>query len=347
MINLFRSFCNHLKSREPIQNNQNDIASTPLFTPCYVWPGKRIPFRLYLEDIKCRIFIIENLQHNFQWLSEYRCKFRKNDHFLVIVGCYYHDALVEEAHRMFDALGLNKANFYILCNDERDMELFEKYQFHAVLVNQNAMLDENQTMFPLPTVKLYDAIYVARLIELKRHYLANLIGNLALVAGPTAGSAPSNSIPPHTFRNELELPPSEVCKKINQSYCGLILSANEGASFVSSEYLLCGIPVVSTQSEGGRSIWYNAYNSIIAEPTPASIKEAVNYFVNNPRDPERIRNDHILLGNLHRQRFIHLISSILEKSGIQYIDAQKYFTSHFFHKMREGIEPSYEKLFCN
>ena len=345
MIKLLKPLSQYFNSSGWMPDKGAEREAPHSFTPCYVWPGKQIPFRLYLEDVGCRIFIIENLQHNFEWLQEWHFKFRKNDHFLVIVGCFYHDALVEEASRMFDALGLNKANFHILANDQRDIALFAKYGFHAVLVNQNAMLDENHVMRPIPGAKIYDAVYVARLIALKRHYLASAIDNLALVAGPNAGSAPSEYIPVHTYRNEYELDPNEVCKKINQSYCGLILSENEGASFVSSEYLLCGVPVVSTPSEGGRSIWYNAYNSIIAEPNPLSIKEAVNEFISNSRDPERIRNDHIMLANEHRQRFIALLNSILEQSGIQYIDAQKYFVSHFIHKMREGIEPNYEKLF--
>ena len=47
----------------------------------YVWPNEAFPFRVYLESKNLRIFIIENLQHNFDWLSAYRNRISKRDFF--------------------------------------------------------------------------------------------------------------------------------------------------------------------------------------------------------------------------------------------------------------------------
>ena len=50
---------------------------------------------------------------------------------------------------------------------------------------------------------------------------------------------------------------------------GGVFSEEEGACWASSEYLLCGLPVVSTHSRGGRDVWYSGHNSLIVEPTQA------------------------------------------------------------------------------
>ena len=326
---------------DAVNNSDNNLN----FKPCYVWPNPSFPFRVYFDNGNCRIFIIENIQHNFEWILNCKSKFRANDYFLVIIGCHYHYALVEEAHRMFLALDLDKNKFYIMCNDEREKILFSQFKFHTSIINQNSWLDENLIMKPLICEKKYDSVYVARLIDLKRHNLASLIGNLALVAGPNHGADASEYVPPHSFWNEKTLSPSEVCQIINESYCGLILSEVEGASFASSEYLLCGIPVVSTFSEGGRDSWYNDYNSKIVEPNETAIKAAVEYFVANPRDPYLIRDMHLKQANIFRERFINLINEILSKSGIDYIFAEKYFQKNFFHKMRDSLHPDFKNIF--
>jgi len=315
------------------------------FKPCYVWPNKAFPFRLYLNDHNIRIFILENLQHNFEWLLEYSKDFRSTDHFYVIIGCHYQDGLANEASRMFDFLDLDRKRFTILCNDLREEFLFNKYGFQCRLVNQNAWLDENLVMKPKLLDKKYDAIYVARLIALKRHELCAKVSNLALVAGGSFGAEEAKFIPPYLYLNDSELTPSDVCSKINEAYCGLILSDVEGASFASSEYLLCGIPVVSTHSEGGRDAWYDDYNSLVVEANVDAVYEAVMKFKESPRDPMKIRNDHISRALNYRERFIGLLSETLSAVGVDYINAKLFYEKNFYHKMRVSHTPDLEKIF--
>jgi hypothetical protein len=72
----------------------------------------------------------------------------------------------------------------------------------------------------------------------------------------------------------------------------------------SSEYLLCGIPVVSTPSKGGRDVWYDSYNSIVVDrPTAKSIKAAVQHFVDNPPDAQVIRDRYLRQAAIFRERF--------------------------------------------
>ncbi len=73
-----------------------------------------------------------------------------------------------------------------------------------------------------------------------------------------------------TYRNESELLPEDVAMAINKAYVGLCLSEIEGACFSSTEYLSCGIPVVSSRCSGGREFWYK--NIIVLSVTQVPIR---------------------------------------------------------------------------
>lgn len=315
------------------------------FKPCYVWPHEVIPFRVYFESNKLRIFIIENIQHNFNWLRKYRSGIRETDIFIVLVGCHYHEWLVREAKTSIDVLDLDIEKFCILYIDDREKKLFDAAGFHGEVINQNAWLDERLSMRPIHCNKLYDAIYVARLVEVKRHYLAAKVSNLAIIAGDSHRAVGVVQAPPNVYRNDRILSSEEVCLKINQSKCGLILSENEGACYASSEYLLCGIPVVSTPSEGGRSVWYNDYNSITCEPDINSVADAVQQFSGRKVDPERIRSDHIRLQYYFRSKFIMFFSSLLKDYGETKVDPVFYFFDTFQHKLRPYVKPDFDRIF--
>ena len=325
--------------------SQKTPISPEFWMPCYVWPNAQIPFRLYYESDKCRIFIIENIQHNYLWMRKFRSGIKPTDHFFVVVGCYYHNALVEEAARALMVLGLPIAQFHILFNDERESSLFRKYGFDGAQVNQNCFLDERRFLCDRGSEKLFSTIYIARLVAFKRHFLCSSIENLALIAGDTHGAASNGYVPPFSYRNTRALSEDEVCEKINQSRSGLILSETEGACFASSEYLLCGIPVISTPSEGGRAVWYDDYNSLIVEATPGAVKEAVDYFNGNKRDPEIIRNAHIALSSVYRSNFIKLLAETLESSDDGLPSPTAYFKENYYHKHRTSIVPNFDLLF--
>lgn len=317
-----------------------------MYKPTYVWPNPAFPFRVYFECEKLRIFIIENIQHNWEWLSKYSGGISKErDFFFVYCGWFHSKHFAIEASKIFNELGLERSRFYFLFNSKSEMDIFTEFGFLGGLINQNCWLDENLVMKPLQTSKLYDAIYVARLSTFKRHHLAKNVGNLALVAGNNHGNVTENSIPDYTYLNEKPLKPEEVCLKINQAKCGLILSAEEGACFASSEYLLCGLPVVSTEENGGRSVWYDSYNSIICEADPKEIARAVEFFNKNDRDPAKIRGRHISLANIFRAKFIVKFAETLHAHGVVGIDVIKYFERNFIHKLRKSQKPDFDKIF--
>lgn len=309
--------------------------SIDTFKPVYVWPNPAFPWRLYYDGKECRIFIIENIGHNWEWLKQVSAKIKHTDYFFVYIGCHYSESLLKDAIDIFELLKLNRNNFFIMFNDSNDKRNFEKHGFNGEIINQNCWLDWNFT-FHKPTNKIYDAIYVGRLISLKRHYLANKVENLALVSGNLYGEQ-IKVIPNHVYLNESQLTEHQVFEKINQSKCGLILSSEEGACFSSSEYLLCGVPVVSTKSLGGRDLWYDSYNSKIVEDNVDAVKAGVQYFIDNTVDGNLIRQKHIETSVEHRERFILKLNELFLKFNVKQ-NARDYFNSNFYHKIRKSYD---------
>ncbi|MEI2419224.1 hypothetical protein V6O07_03040, partial [Arthrospira platensis SPKY2] len=95
------------------------------FQPIYTWPNPAFPFRIYYESPQCRIFIIENIQHNWNWMAEYHGRFRKTDFFFVLIGCYYDISAVKQASQMFNILNLDRSQFFVLFNCNQDKYNFE------------------------------------------------------------------------------------------------------------------------------------------------------------------------------------------------------------------------------
>ncbi|MER3434310.1 MAG: glycosyltransferase [Leptolyngbya sp. ERB_1_1] len=176
--------------------------------------------------------------------------------------------------------------------------------------------------------KIYDAIYTAQLAPFKRHALAQKIEKLMIIS--YGGDL-------HTFCPELKhadfnrefLPRQELAQKYNQSYAGLCLSAVEGAMLASCEYMLCGIPVVSTPSKGGREEFFNQDNALIVPPEPEAISQAVEYWKNHPPDPQLIREQTLKRINQLRREYCVFIADLIKKGGGGKQDPEKLMEVYF------------------
>jgi glycosyltransferase involved in cell wall biosynthesis len=318
-----------------------------VYKPTYVWPNPAFPFRIYLDTPVLRIFIIENIHHNWLWLSEWHEKFQERDFFIVYCGWHHSEHFLRQDTQIFSCLKLNKNKFFIMFNDDDEMTRYIANGFRGAVINQNCWIDYDGVMRILnDTNKEYNAIYVARHSPFKRHELASLINKLALVTGSFHKNPSSQKLPPHVYKNSMNLTPEEVCFQINKSMCGLILSDVEGACFASSEYLLCGIPVISTYSKGGRDKWYNSYNSIQCSPDPKEIADAVDFFVHNRRDPHEIRESHIALSKIYRERFVNYLRELFYRTGLD-LDANNFFSQNYFHKLRKSYKPNFSEIWPN
>ncbi|TIW59263.1 MAG: glycosyltransferase, partial [Mesorhizobium sp.] len=151
-----------------------------------------------------------------------------------------------------------------------------------IFSNHNLMISED-IFRPLPDVSVeYDAVYNGRISHTKRHYLAFEIERLVHVTSSIGELPPAGDrafirrlqaqSPLHRIANPLvddlagRLSPDEVNHVYNQAAVGLCLSAVEGAMYSSMEYLLAGLPIVSTPSIGGRDVYFHPDYCIIAEP---------------------------------------------------------------------------------
>jgi len=212
-----------------------------------------------------------------------------------------------------------------VCNEPVEQRRFRAVGLRPVLANHNLMLDES-TFKPMPDIaKRFDAVYTAHLWPYKRIGLARQVERLRIVTATEARwhDRLDEQGCGHAEINKRRFDRQEVAQALNESHCGLALSAEEGTMLAATEYLLCGLPVVSTPSIGGRDVWFDDYNSIIVEPTPEAVKAAVERLVAEPRDPQRIRQDTLARMQRFRQTLVDYVNDNI--AGRQVVTVEELF----------------------
>jgi glycosyltransferase involved in cell wall biosynthesis len=234
--------------------------------------------------------------------------------------------------------------FYFLANTEEQVLELRKRSLQAEFVNHNALIDE-RLFFPIASVeKKYDAIYDAQIAPFKRHELAKKIDSLALVCYVHGGLTSAEYVKKtrallshaYWFNYSGEewrgLNFNEVNLALNQARVGLCLSEREGAMYASIQYLLCGLPIVSTPSRGGRDVFFHEDYVRIVAPEPDAVAEAVRDMASRGFDPKVIRDRTLSLMFQHRERFIALIQGIYDKEGNGKVFKEEW-DSIFFNKL--------------
>ena len=159
--------------------------------------------------------------------------------------------------------------------------------------------------------KLFDAVYAATMAPYKRIELAREIRRLCFVTYVThQQSWDLHSYEPrlrHAAFNPQFISRDEVRQRYRESSVGLALSAAEGAMFSCAEYMLCGLPVVSTPNRGGRNRYLHPDWSRIVPPDPAAIRKAVEDYRENPVSPTEVRTGVLHLMHRDRLDFIRLL----------------------------------------
>jgi glycosyltransferase involved in cell wall biosynthesis len=193
----------------------------------------------------------------------------------------------------------------VAANTEKEVENLRRVGVEAIDANHNIFVDE--TVFkPMPDVEpKFDAVYNANFSPFKRRHLAAEIPSclhIGYVADPakraqqlTELAKAKAQFPHHHFANEAlpdrirRLYPFGVNANLALARVGLCLSAVEGAMTSSMEYLLAGLPIVSTPSRGGRDRYFLPETSLIVEPKPGAVREAVASLIARdiPRDHVR------------------------------------------------------------
>ncbi len=238
-----------------------------------------------------------------------------------------------------------KHRFIHLCNTISQLEAFQESGLNAIFCNQNAFIDEN-IFKPLPSIsKKYNAIYDARFKDYKRHYLAVEIKNLALLYdfNPVVDNQDYVEKVKQQCLNAIflnhpnsedyrKLTVKEVNQVLNASRVGLCLSKVEGAMYASIQYLLSGLPIVSTESVGGRDVFFEDDFTLIVDDNTGAVKEGVQTMIKRNPSPEMIRSKTINKMWLHRNRFISAIQNIYDAEGVDR-DFASEWNKIFFNKL--------------
>lgn len=220
--------------------------------------------------------------------------------------------------------------FVVLSATENQQKIFAENGIETIFCNQNCFSDES-IYRPLPEVeKRFDAVYDARMSPFKRHCLAGEVSRLALITNIHDGKIDPDYAREtkaclkgaHWFNNPFtdhfnKLTPAEVNEALNQCRVGLCLSAEEGAMYGSIQYLLAGLPIVSTKSRGGRDVFFDEDYVRIVEDHPAAIAEGVGEMTQCAITPAEIRRRTLVKIQTHRHRLIELVNRIYQEENVQ------------------------------
>lgn len=227
----------------------------------------------------------------------------------------------------------------ILANSPKEVEVLSGLGFHTVLCHQNAFLDESRYRIATGTDREFDAVYIARITPFKRHLLSVGIPCLYLI-GDFYVYTPQEGEYIEDVRKKLKhavweriVSAKKIDRAISRAHCGLCLSAEEGAMFVSAEYLLCGIPVVNTPNIGGRDELFPPFAVKTVEPDAEAVAEAVREFCASAPSPEAIRKAVLEKMEPHRRLFRSMLNEILSRAHEQNPSIPAEFTGKLPHKL--------------
>lgn len=220
---------------------------------------------------------------------------------------------------------------HFLANSPDEIENFARLGETAVLLNQNLAVSERH-FFPVEDVAVdFDAIYNARFDPMKRIELAAEIDRVAYVTRPPQGVDPATYArieqgvaalyPRHQVLNPREngivrdMDPAGVNRALARASVGLCLSGVEGAMLASMEYLLAGVPIVSTPSKGGRDFFFDDDYCLVVPADPRSIREATIALKARAIPRSHVRNRTLIRVEAQRRSFLALLDEILPRLG--------------------------------
>jgi glycosyltransferase involved in cell wall biosynthesis len=257
-------------------------------------------------------------------------------------------AEVAEAHRRHRASHPDH-RVVMIVNAVREALRLERAGVPAFVGNHNAFVDERTFAIDASAEKRFDAIYNARLAPYKRHGLAAAIPSLALIHHvvqtqdrPWSGEV-RRMLPQAFFVNQAEaeraiaatasararavaarlladgaappIPAAEVAAWLNRARVGLCLSRTEGGMHASIEYLLCGLPVVSTASLGGRDRYFDPDHTRIVDDDPAAVAAAVAELAAARIDAREIRAAALAMMRVDRRAFVDFVQELIDEAG--------------------------------
>jgi glycosyltransferase involved in cell wall biosynthesis len=247
---------------------------------------------------------------------------------------YHEPVLGEFVGRMLGQAKTGGHNLMFLCNTGQEREILESLGARARLAPSNCLVNE-KVFLPGRHPPFFDAIYNGQMAPFKRHELAADIDSLLLVYGvfgdeqrqhfrniwrilPHAAMANGDpDAPPGSAKAYRRLGPAEVADHYAMARTGLCLSASEGNMHAAVEYLVAGLPVVSTPSLGGREAFFHPGQAVTVPAKPDDIARAVRHFCRRPPDPAEIRETTMDIVNGFRADFASALGEMLREAGMR------------------------------
>ena len=179
----------------------------------------------------------------------------------------------------------------------------------------------------VPGLRVYDAVYSARLASNKRHELASSIKSLILIYAHSLAEPENDAyqrvkaiLPQAFFANHeagrgdyTKFDTETMVKLLAHAQVGLCLTKVEGCMRASIEYMLAGLPVVSTKSTGGRDRYFFGPQCRIVPDDPDQIAAAVIELRNASLDRRRVRSHVAQLLAFDRFNFLSQLNRIAER----------------------------------
>ena len=270
------------------------------------------------------------------------------------------DKVIRDYHNFRE--NFPKHNVIFLLNTYEEYFSLKLKGIPCEFINQNCLIDP-KLFYPIKSVKKYDCIYNGRFELGKRHYLIENCEKTSLISAPILrmnnnkklyikelkGLIPDAKIlnynQPQNFidfnPNEPipQLSPLKVNEYLNLSKVGLILSHKEGACYAAIEYLLAGLPVISSRSLGGRDVFFDDRFCRIVPSNKDAIYNAVKDLIKLNIDPNFIRSEVLKKTRPHIDRLKNLILFVLKKEGIEPINIESIWEKAYINKMQIYAQP--------
>lgn len=288
---------------------------------------------LYRTDTTIAIFISTwihdaNLFAKVQMLFN-NIRYHYKNVYVFLIPWWYKDGV-----NHYKLLEKYTTNVTILANSIDEDLFYKRHKLNSIYCNQNCWLDAS--IFNIMSIKKeYDLVINANNSEWKNHHLLTEINRKYKTLFITYNTS-NNDLQrynPACILNEIRT--HKVVEELNKCRIGLALSTKEGSCYASTEYLLCGLPVISTKSVGGRQTWYDKYNSIMVNPDGIELDKIIESALKNidSFNSVDIRNNCIKKQQMFRAIFAEQVQKILPEINVQLI-----IDNAFSHKMLNHIK---------
>jgi glycosyltransferase involved in cell wall biosynthesis len=224
------------------------------------------------------------------------------------------------ARLRWEAARKSKTLHFMCCARETD-RMLRRFRFPGRHVSISSYVNEH--VFQVThEAKEYDAVYAAAMVPYKRMHLAREVARLLIQTYGSSrtpeGDYDLPSFEPaiaHASYNRGWVAAEEVVARFNRARVGLALSAVEGAMLATVEYMLCGLPVVSTPCRGGREEFFDERYVKMVEPHSDAVARGVAELIARQIDPMLVRQETLEKLERHRRRLCAYIRDIIRETG--------------------------------